>query len=65
MGILYLSTKFQLERGINNGDLSADRNLWKHRLNLISSPYSKKGRVKTGGVCILSVLIAFFFFATN
>ena len=30
MGILYLSIKFQLYGGINNWDLLADRNLWKH-----------------------------------
>ena len=31
MGLLYLSTKFELDRSIYNGDLSWDRNHWKHR----------------------------------
>ena len=53
MGILYHSTKFELDRLINNGDLLPDRILWKHRhtctqtdtqthtdrLNLILYPY--------------------------
>ena len=30
-GIFYLSTKFELDRSTNNGDLLSDRNHWKHR----------------------------------
>ena len=30
VSILYLSTEFELDRFINNGDLLLDRNHWKH-----------------------------------
>ena len=30
-GILYLSTKFELDHFTNNRDLLSDRNHWKHR----------------------------------
>ena len=30
MGILYLSTRFELDWSTNNGDLLSDRNWWKH-----------------------------------
>ena len=47
MGILFLSSKFELDQSTNNRDLLSDRNRWKHkntdththRLNLILSPY--------------------------
>ena len=30
MGIIYLSTKYELDRSANNGDLLVDMILWKH-----------------------------------
>ena len=42
VGTLYLSTKFELDRSTNNGDLLPDRNhrdTQTDRLNLILSPY--------------------------
>ena len=44
VGILYLSTKFELDQSTNNGDLLSDRDQWKHknthRLKLTLFPYS-------------------------
>ena len=55
MSIIYLPSKFQLHRLINNGDLLADRILWKdtltHRLNLILSPYNIIGSSKNLKSC--------------
>ena len=31
MGLLYLSTKFKLDKFTSNEDLSSDRNHWKHK----------------------------------
>ena len=47
MGILYLSTKFELDRFTNNGDLLSDRNIWKHKNSDRDTPIHREIETET------------------